>query len=63
MTLMDEMKILSGEKNINGSISYVPQDAWVLSTTIRQNIVMNKSWDAEKYKNALDYSALIQVYI
>ena len=61
MTLMDEMYMVSGEKSMNGSISYVPQDAWVLSTTLRENIVMNKTWDAEKYKHAVEYSALIQV--
>ena len=61
MTMMDEMLIISGEKIINGSISYVPQDAWVMSTTLRENIVMNNTWDAEKYQLAVKHSALIQV--
>ena len=61
MTLMDEMHTISGTKIINGSISYVPQDAWVMSTTLRENIVMNNMWDAENYKHAVEQSALIQV--
>ena len=61
MTLMDEMYITSGDITVTGSISYVPQDAWVMPTTVRDNVVINKTWDAEKYRHAIEYSDLIQV--
>ena len=61
MSLMDEMYIVHGQKAVHGNISYVPQDAWVLSTTVRENVLMGKTWDADKYREAIETSVLVQV--
>ena len=61
MSLMDEMYIVHGHKTVHGNISYVPQDAWVLSTTLRENVLMGKELDADKYKQAIESTSLVQV--
>ncbi len=62
MSILNEMHVVHGTKSVNGTISYVPQDAWVLSATFRENIVMGGDFDAERYRQAVESSALVQVH-
>jgi len=41
------------------SISYVPQEAWILNTTFKNNILFNKVENEEKYQRVLDACALV----
>ena len=43
---------------INGKVSYVPQDSWVLSDTIKNNILFYSEFNQEMYDNAIYYSGL-----
>jgi len=45
------MRQESGEIAINQSkkIAYVPQQAWIMNTTVKENILFGKSFDADKY--------------
>ena len=43
---------------INGDISQVPQQAWILNTTVKNNILFGQEFDQNKYDQALKYSCL-----
>ena len=61
MMLCGELPILDGNVNMNGSISYVPQQPWIFSGTVKQNILFGLPYDAEKYERIVNACALIEV--
>ena len=61
MAILGEMNRVSGSMSVKGSISYVPQDSWVLSETLRENVVLGHEANIERYKEAIESSALVQV--
>ena len=40
---------MNGTSAVQGSISYVPQQAWVMNETLRDNILFGKDYDEERY--------------
>ena len=60
--ILNNLDILNNPTNkkikINGSISYVPQKAWILADTVRENILFRKKYDETKYKKAVELSRL-----
>ncbi|KRX77383.1 Multidrug resistance-associated protein 1, partial [Trichinella sp. T6] len=56
--ILGEMEKVSGILAVNGSISYVPQQAWILNGTIRSNILFTKSMKSHMYKNVIEACAL-----
>ncbi|KAL4559871.1 hypothetical protein LXL04_032017 [Taraxacum kok-saghyz] len=57
-TILGEMKLTKGSIHSNESISYVPQIPWILSGTIRDNIIFGKDYDPRRYSNVLEACAL-----
>ena len=47
------VKVVSGALRISGRIGFMPQHAWVLNATIRQNVVMHAPWDPERFSAVL----------
>ena len=43
----------SGECKVFGSISYTPQEAWLLNMTLRENIIFGTEYDEAKYKQVI----------
>jgi len=43
--------------NIDGKIGYIGQKPWILNTTVKKNILMDKPEDPDKLAWALKYSA------
>merc|ERR1712226_750546 len=43
---------------IKGSVSYLPQNAKLMSKTVKENILFYSEYNEEKYKNAIHYSAM-----
>jgi len=43
---------------INGDVSQVPQQAWILNTTVKNNILFGNGFDKKRYDEALKYSCL-----
>ncbi len=41
-----------GVANVQGRVSYVPQQAWIQNTTLRDNITFGKRFNAELYNKA-----------
>ena len=42
-----------------GSIAYVPQEAWIQNMTLRDNILFGKPYHEKKYKKVLEACALL----
>lgn len=52
-TLLNEMRINSGTRKINGTISYASQEAWIFSGSVRENILYDQSYDERRYRTVL----------
>ena len=48
LSLLNEIEVLSGALEVSGSCAFVPQEAWILPISVRDNITygreMNRSW-------------------
>ncbi|KAM3964279.1 multidrug-Resistance like Protein 1 [Aphomia sociella] len=55
---LGEMNKVSGRVNTNGSIAYVPQQAWIQNATLQDNILFGKPLDQHKYNNVISVCAL-----
>lgn len=44
--------------NVGGSVSYAPQDPWIFSGSIRDNILAGETMDQEWYKQVVDACSL-----
>ncbi|CAD5123707.1 DgyrCDS12027 [Dimorphilus gyrociliatus] len=49
-TLLNEMRIESGSRKINGVLSYASQEAWIFSGSVRDNILYNQPYEETRYK-------------
>lgn len=56
--MLKEYELLSGKMNIDGTVSYSPQNPWVFPSSIKQNILFGQEWDEAKYKQVLEVCAL-----
>ncbi|KAL8170790.1 hypothetical protein V2J09_022594 [Rumex salicifolius] len=56
--ILREMETHQGWVHTNGTISYVPQVPWILSGTIRENIVFGEAFNSERYADVLQACAL-----
>ena len=52
-SMLGEMPTSSGYIEINGIVSYAPQDPWVFSGSVRQNIIFGQSFDEDRYIRVL----------
>ncbi len=51
-------KLNDGLINIYGTIAYVPQQAWIQNTTLKNNILFNKPYEENFYKKTLEICSL-----
>ncbi|KAK9870549.1 hypothetical protein WA026_008110 [Henosepilachna vigintioctopunctata] len=56
--ILREYVILNGKVNIEGSISYCPQNPWLFPSSIKQNIIFGQTFIESKYKTILNSCAL-----
>jgi ATP-binding cassette subfamily C (CFTR/MRP) protein 1 len=56
--MLGEMRKVSGEINVEGSIAYVPQQAWIQNLTLKKNILFDSDYSESKYNLVLDACAL-----
>ncbi|OMO74143.1 hypothetical protein COLO4_26706 [Corchorus olitorius] len=56
--ILGEMRLVHGSIYSSGSSTYVPQVPWILSGTIRDNILFGKNLDLQRYADALQACAL-----
>ncbi|XP_014221737.1 probable multidrug resistance-associated protein lethal(2)03659 [Trichogramma pretiosum] len=56
--LLGEIKLVSGNVKVKGKISYVPQDAWVFNSSVRQNILFGQELDLQRYQRVVKACSL-----
>lgn len=56
--MMNEMVTMKGSVKKHGKIAYVPQEAFMMNCTIRENILCGEPWDADWYNEVLDICQL-----
>uniref|UniRef100_A0A8C4QF30 ABC transporter domain-containing protein n=1 Tax=Eptatretus burgeri TaxID=7764 RepID=A0A8C4QF30_EPTBU len=52
------MELESGEVSVNGSIAYVPQQAWILHMTLRENILFGEEYEEKRYNDVIEVCGL-----
>ena len=52
------MNITSGARRVSGSVSYAPQEPWVFSGSVRQNILFGRPMDGDRYARTVRACAL-----
>ncbi|KAF9937592.1 hypothetical protein BGZ65_001355 [Modicella reniformis] len=56
--IIGEMYKLHGKVQVSGTIAYVPQQAWIINTTLRDNILFGNKYEEERYQHILFACAL-----
>lgn len=56
--MLGELHKFSGEINMNGSLAYVAQQAWIQNATLKNNVLFGNTLDQTKYDKILDACAL-----
>eukprot|EP00958_Prasinococcus_capsulatus_P017639 scaffold2004_cov420-Prasinococcus_capsulatus_cf.AAC.4 len=56
--LLGEMRKENGEVLMSGSVAYTSQDTWIANATVRDNILMGRPFDADRYQGVLRACAL-----
>nr|XP_029150836.1 ABC transporter C family member 13 isoform X4 [Arachis hypogaea] len=57
-SVLGEAQLAHGYIYCDGSVAYVPQVPWILSGTVRDNILFGKSYDPVRYTDTLQACAL-----
>ena len=56
--MLGELHKESGRVAVSGKIAYVPQQAWIQNSTLKENIIFNLETDEERYKDVVENCAL-----
>ncbi|XP_017229484.1 ABC transporter C family member 13 isoform X1 [Daucus carota subsp. sativus] len=57
-SILRETKIINGFVHTSGSIAYVPQVPWILSGSIRDNVILGDEYDPRRLSDVLEACAL-----
>ncbi|KAG0056100.1 hypothetical protein BGZ83_006361 [Gryganskiella cystojenkinii] len=56
--IMGQIRLMAGDKEVRGSLAYVPHDAWLLNATLKENILFGSAFNRQKYNDILRVCAL-----
>lgn len=62
-SILNELAILTGSVQIQGSVSYASQEPWVFMGTLRQNILLGLPYEETRYNKTIKACALDQDFI
>ncbi|KAH8258053.1 hypothetical protein KR038_005111 [Drosophila bunnanda] len=51
--ILGELDIISGSVELNGVLSYAPQEPWLLRGSLRENILFTEPYDEQRYHEVL----------
>ncbi|EDV43276.1 uncharacterized protein Dana_GF16604 [Drosophila ananassae] len=51
--ILGELDIISGSVELNGVLSYAPQEPWIMKGTLRENILFTEPFDEQRYQEVL----------
>lgn len=55
---LGELHIAGGNIEVNGTVSYASQEAWVFASSIRQNIIFGQEYNKKRYNEVVRVCAL-----
>jgi len=55
---MEETKVMKGNFRVNGSIAYVEQEPFIISASVKKNIMFGRPFDQARFDDAIKYSCL-----
>ena len=58
--ILGEMEKMKGTVATNGTIAYVPQQAWIQNKSLRENILFVNEYNERRYKKVIDCCALTE---
>ncbi|KAF2738556.1 multidrug resistance-associated protein 1 [Polyplosphaeria fusca] len=56
--ILGDLWKIKGEVVLRGAVAYVPQSAWVMNASVRENIVFGHRWDPQFYDKTVKACAL-----
>uniref|UniRef100_K3X2G5 Uncharacterized protein n=1 Tax=Globisporangium ultimum (strain ATCC 200006 / CBS 805.95 / DAOM BR144) TaxID=431595 RepID=K3X2G5_GLOUD len=56
--LLGEMIVVDGNVAIDGEISYVSQESWIRNSSVKDNILFESEFDADRYEKVLEATQL-----
>ncbi|CAF3200900.1 unnamed protein product [Rotaria sp. Silwood2] len=61
VAILGEMNIINGKLNTNGStFAYTSQSSWIFADTLRNNILLNQTFDQQRYRDII-YACCLDV--
>lgn len=63
MAIMEHMERTAGTISVRGRVAYASQQAFLLSTTIRENILFGSDFNQNEYEEAISVSTCISAII
>jgi ATP-binding cassette subfamily C (CFTR/MRP) protein 4 len=61
MAILSELPLSDGSVSVKGKLAYAGQQAWVFSSTVKQNILFGHEMNKKRYNEVLRVTALQQV--
>ena len=55
-SIMQEMETLKGKLFVNGSVSYVEQEPFIYSDTVKENIMFGKPFNQKRMDEAIEFA-------
>lgn len=52
-SMLGEMEKVQGQVQVQGRLAYVPQEAWILNATLKDNILFGSELDTQTYRNVV----------
>lgn len=59
--ILGEMTKVDGRICIDGSVAYVAQTAWIINASLKDNVLMGRPFDEERYRQVLQVCDMEQV--
>ncbi|XP_038610269.1 ATP-binding cassette sub-family C member 11-like [Tachyglossus aculeatus] len=56
--ILGEMHLHAGSVWVDGTLAYVPQQAWIFSGTVRENILMGEKYNSSRYHRVISSCCL-----
>jgi ATP-binding cassette, subfamily C (CFTR/MRP), member 1 len=58
--VLGDLRKTHGEVMLRGSVAYVAQNAWIMNSSVRNNVLFGHRWDPEFYQKTIHACALIE---
>ncbi|CAN7997610.1 unnamed protein product [Ixodes hexagonus] len=58
MTILGELRLLSGDVKALGRVAYASQEPWMFTGSVRNNVVFDSAYDADRYRRVIYAAAM-----